>query len=304
MIHDLDETLKQLLIQKGELDPSAVDILFDMPARDRSAPLARPSVNLNLYDVRENVEQREVYWDTTKDGDRRVRITRRPLRMDVSYLITCSAQPAQDQHRLVWRVLETFFRNSPLPDDVLHGALRAMLRPAQTKIAQPDGVMRHPVDLLGRPEFELLPAINLTVTIELDLNDVRTEPIIFAREFKFGRRQVARDKQGRESPVEQLEPDWEAAPTQLGGVVRTPQGQPLAGVAVRLLAASNGHPVQFGASVLTDQSGHYRLANVPLGDYSLVVEAPGRAPLQRPVHVTAGERGQPLPEIVQEVEIP
>ena len=305
MIHDLDETLKQLLIQKGELDPSAVDILFDVPTRDRAAPLARPSINLNLYDIRENVEQREVYWDTAKEGERRVRITRRPLRMDVSYLVTCSANSVQDQHRLLWRVLETLFRNSPLPDDVLQGNLHLLLRPAQTKIAQPDSIIKNPVDVWGATQFEWLPAINLTVTIELDLNDVRTEPLNFARTFKFGRSQVSKDAQGHEFPIEQLEPKWEAAPAQLGGVVRSAAGQPLAGVAVRLIATSDdGQPVQVGSSVLTDEAGRYRMAKVPLGDYNLVIEAPGRAPVQRPVYVTVGERGEPLPELVQEVEIP
>lgn len=304
MLTDLDETLKQLLIQKGSVSPSAVDIRFDAPAQDRSGAGDRPSINLYLYDIRENVEQREVYWDTIKEGENRVRIARRPLRIDLSYMVTCQAQNVADEHRLLWQVLETFFRNSPLPDVLLQGNLQYLLRPAQTRIAQPDDLAVGPVNLWRLAQTQPAPFFNVVVTVELDLNDVRIEPLVFSRELKLGHRQVARDAEGHEYPAERLEPSWEAAPVQLGGMVHNGGEEPLVGVAVRLITTTpDGHPVQVGASALTDESGHYRFPSVPPGDYNLVVEAPGHAPVQRPLCVTVGERGEPLPELIQEVEI-
>jgi hypothetical protein len=306
MIHDLDETLKQLLIRKGEIDPDAVDIRFDPPAPDLTGA-AKPVVDLYLYDIRENAERREVYWDTTKEGDHRVRITRRPLRIDLSYLVMCLAGSVQDQHRLVWKVLEILFRNSPLPDDILQGDLGHLLRPALTQVAQTDGLgaATVPMDLLGVAQSRWLPAIRLVVTLELDLEDVRTVPLVFARTYKFGQSKVSEDAQGREILADRLEPGWEAAPAEFGGVVRSAEGEPLGGIAVRLIAAGpGGRPIQVGPSTTTDESGRYLFRNVPLGAYDLVIEAPGQSPVQRPIRVAVGERGELLPDLVLQVEVP
>ena len=53
---DLDEALRSLL--KRELERhgfEGVEIAFDAPATDWSAKLTNPTVNLFLYDLRENV---------------------------------------------------------------------------------------------------------------------------------------------------------------------------------------------------------------------------------------------------------
>lgn len=305
MISDLDETLKQLLVQKGGLAPSFVDIRFDPPARDRSQPADHPVVHLYLYDVRENVEQREMYWDTAKEGDRRVRITRRPLRIDLSYLITCSAATVEEEHHLLWQVLETLFRNSPLPDDMLQGGMQHLLRPAQTKVAQPEGALKSPAELWSTMQVGFPPSINLVVTVELDPDEVRTTPLVFTRTLKLGRRKVSQDAEGHEIPIDQLEPDWEPGPVELGGVVHSSAGQPIQGAGVRLLANTvAGGPVQIGSSTETDESGRYRFPGVPPGDYSLVVEVPGQKPLQHPLSVMVAERGQGLPDFIHEVEVP
>src|SRR3954463_15574544 len=58
---DLDEALRTLL--KRELERhgfEGVDVAFDAPATDWSAKLTNPTVNLFLYDLRENVAEAEV----------------------------------------------------------------------------------------------------------------------------------------------------------------------------------------------------------------------------------------------------
>src|SRR5512146_862456 len=127
MINDLDETLKQLLIQKAGLDPSEVDISFDIPTRDWSTPVTRPTVNLYLFDIRENRTLRETDWDEEPHADGTVTSRRVPVRIDVSYMITCWTSAPEDQHRLLWRVLETLFRYSPLPAEILQGDVRLAL---------------------------------------------------------------------------------------------------------------------------------------------------------------------------------
>ena len=100
MINDLDETLKQLLIQKAQLDPAEVDISFDTPTRDWSTPVTRPTINLYLFDIRENRTLRELDWDDEPSGYGQVRRKRLPLRMDLSYMVTCWTSATEDQHRL------------------------------------------------------------------------------------------------------------------------------------------------------------------------------------------------------------
>ena len=68
MIHDVDATLKELLVQKMPLDVSAVDVSFDMPNRDWSGRVNRPTLNLFLYDVRENHELRSNQRALVRNG--------------------------------------------------------------------------------------------------------------------------------------------------------------------------------------------------------------------------------------------
>jgi len=305
MINDLDETLKQLLIQKAQLDPAEVDISFDTPTRDWSTPVTRPTINLYLFDIRENRTLRELDWDDEPSGYGQVRRKRLPLRMDLSYMVTCWTSATEDQHRLLWHVLETFFRHSPLPEDVLQGALRHMLRPVRTEVAQPDGVLKNVSDFWGALENQLRPAVNLVVTLELDLNQVELAPLVFASITRLGMPVIYRDPEGREYTMRALRPGWDALPVRLGGVVHDKKGQPIGGAAVRLIGTqADGRPVQVGPTLHTDAAGRYVLPNVPPGQYTFVVEVTGRAPQQQPLSLAVRERGEPLGEFVHEVEVP
>lgn len=305
MIKDLDETLKQLLIQKGGLEPASVDIRFDAPSRDLTAAPTRPVINLFLYDIHENVELREMRWDTQREGIRKVKVKRPPLQIDLSYSVTCWSNIAEDQHQLLWRALQTLGANSPLPKDLLQGDLKNQDHWIQTKVAQPDSVLKNPADLWSALKTEPAPSINLVVTLELDLEVETITPLVFARVLRTGlletraQMAIAKDEQ---------RPDrmgWETSPLRFGGIVHYPTGQPVKGASVRLLKRqTDGNPVQLGPTIQSDESGHYVFAGVPASQYTLVVELPGQAPLQRTITVGTGERGEPLPELVNDVEVP
>lgn len=304
MINDLDETLKQLLVEKASLIPSEVDISFDIPTRDWSTPVTRPTVNLYLYDLRENRQLRETYWDDEPGANGRVNLKRRPLRIDLSYMITCWTSGTEDQHRLLWRVMETFFRHSPLPAEVLQGSLRSLVHPVRTEVAQPDGVLKNVSDFWGALENQLRPSVALVVTLDLDLEQIESHPLVLARVLKFGPSSIQPDGKGGETLLAQLEPGWETGPVQLGGEVRDKQGKPLPGSAVRLMSKQGGQPVQVGATVQADNSGRYIFSSVPAGEYTLVVEVSGHPPVHRLLKIAVSERGQPMPELVFPVEVP
>ena len=305
MINDLDETLKQLLVKKAGLDPAEVDISFDIPTREWSTPVTRPTVNLYLYDLRENRQLRETYWDDEVGEDGKINLKRRPLRIDLSYMITCWTSSAEDQHRLLWRVVETFFRHSPIPEDVLQGDLLQLTHPVNTEVAQPDGVLKNVSDFWGALENQLRPSVSLVVTLDLDLEQIITSPMVLARALKFGPPVVQTGPNGSEIMLPQLEPGWEAGTVRLGGEVRNKKGKPLASAWVRLVSKQvDGQPVQIGPTIQTDAVGRYVFSAVPVGDYTLVVEMTGQSPVQVPLKVAVGERGQPAPELAFPVEVP
>ena len=67
MFADLDESIRQLLVQHVPLDPSEIEISFDTPDREWSGRLTRPTINCFLYDVRENMKLRKIGWETRRD---------------------------------------------------------------------------------------------------------------------------------------------------------------------------------------------------------------------------------------------
>jgi len=174
MINELDETLRQLLIQKTPLDPAQVEVNFELPDREWSAGLAKPTINLYLYDIRENRELRELDWIAGQDEHG---ITRRraPTRIDLSYLVTAWTRAVEDEHRLLWQALATF-RHPLLPDALLQGDLREQGRSVRLSTAQGDGVLKNPADFWAALDNQLKPSISLAVTVELDLGIVITAP--------------------------------------------------------------------------------------------------------------------------------
>lgn len=87
MFNDLDQTLKQFLIQKVPLDPAEVNINFEAPDREWAASQSKPTVNLYLYDLRENHELRSYEWNVERSHGTATR-KKAPTRLDLSYLIT------------------------------------------------------------------------------------------------------------------------------------------------------------------------------------------------------------------------
>lgn len=137
MIHDLDDTLKELLLRKVPLDPAAVDINFEMPTKDWVAAIQRPTVNLYLYDLRENLDLRS----NERTLDRRGPLAseqRAPVRVDLTYLVTAWTSDIGDEHQLLGNLLGTLLRYPLLPPEVLRGAMREQPLPLRAWIAQPE----------------------------------------------------------------------------------------------------------------------------------------------------------------------
>ncbi len=175
MITELDETLKQLLIKRAGLEPSEVEITFEVPNREWSASISKPTINLYLYDIRENHNLRGTEWHFEKNGSNITR-KKKANRVDLSYLITVWTNNIEDQHRLLWRVLLTLFRYPTIPEELLSGELSGQDYRISTSTAQPDGLFSNPSDFWAALDNEIRPAINYIVTVPLDLGITFTSP--------------------------------------------------------------------------------------------------------------------------------
>src|SRR3982075_1223954 len=126
MIQDVDESLRAL-VKRDALNGSKADVAFDAPTKEWSSRRNTPTVDLYLYDIREDLEQREVMWEDIRGDSRDPRlITERrppPRRFKLSYLVTAWTQRPEDEHRLLSGLLSCFLRNQTLPADLLTGSL-------------------------------------------------------------------------------------------------------------------------------------------------------------------------------------
>lgn len=143
MIQDLDDTLKELLVKKVPIDLATIDIKFEMPDKDWESKLsAKPTINLYLYDIRENQELRSNERFLARDGTTGTE-TVAPTRIDFAYLITTWTKEIADEHRLLGRVLKTLLQYPSLPADVLKGemanqSMAGQPLPLRSWVAQPE----------------------------------------------------------------------------------------------------------------------------------------------------------------------
>jgi Pvc16 N-terminal domain len=137
---DLDDALSLLL--RRELAATGfqeVGIAFEAPNREWAASVTQPTLNLFLYDLRENQQRRAAQWERGEVQGRRNE-TRPPLWLDASYTLTAWARAAQDEHRMLSQAISTLQRYPELPEDVLSSEQTGQLRrlgPLRTRLGDP-----------------------------------------------------------------------------------------------------------------------------------------------------------------------
>lgn len=173
MIQDLDESLRAL-VRRDALDGPGVEISFDAPTKDWSARRNTPTVDLYLYDIREDMARREVIWEPVRDKTGRVTDRRPPpRRFKFSYLATAWTQRAEDEHRLLSSLLSCFLSHEFLPPELLAGALSGIDVPVLMTIALPPPADRSLSDVWTALGGELKPSLDLVVVAPVV--DVRSE---------------------------------------------------------------------------------------------------------------------------------
>jgi hypothetical protein len=137
---DLDEALELLLRRElASTGFEGVAIAFDAPDREWAKALTQPTLNLFLYDLRENHQRRGATWSGGTEDGRRTE-TRPPLWLDASYTLSAFSRAVQDEHRLLSQALTVLSTYPELPDDVLPaplGGLRREFGALHTRVGHP-----------------------------------------------------------------------------------------------------------------------------------------------------------------------
>ena len=271
MFHDLDEALRQLLIHEIPVKNGEVDIAFDQPTREWTARLSRPTLNLFLPDIRENLKLRQYQqWLVEHNPDGTATQRRTPARVDLFYMITAWANDPDDEHNLLARVLMALFRQPNLPQDGLPESLGDQPAPIPLRVAQED-TLRNVADVWNALDTEMRPSLALTVTLALDPYLPLISPLVRTRELRFG--QTA-DPSTAQELVEGYEPDvfWS-----VGGTIIT--DKPLEELHLILVERGQDVPIQ--------EEGRFTISKLRAGDYTLEITANGEKPRRHTITVPA-----------------
>lgn len=253
MISDLDETIKKLILVKGELDSSQIDIEFKAPDREWSASISKPTVNIYLYDMRENHQLRGTEWFINRNDDGTATRQKNPNRINVSYLITVWANDIADEHKLLWHVMSTLFRYPEMPEDVLCGELVEHICPIKTNTAQPDGLYNNPSDFWAALDNKIKASIYYVVTLPLDTEKTFTAPIVKTKIVEV---------KPPETDPEQI--------IQIGGFIQE-SGKPVKDLMnARVLAK------EVGMTARIDAEGYYTFPNIKPGKQTFKIIAAGK----------------------------
>ncbi len=276
MLHDLDDALKDLLIKEVPIDINDIDISFDAPKKEWSTTVSKPTINLYLYDLRQNLELREEMnaWLLERDREEGRGIRRKmPARIDASYLITAWTGSVDDEHRLLWRVMETLFRFKELPEEYQRGELKTDLVPIKMKTAQIDGVLKNPAEFWSALDNQLKPSVSLQVTLPLldyKVSELRPLRLVKSRTYRF----IKLKENIQEHRYKELT---------LYGLVKSVTGDPLEGAIIKLTPLTEDISSEIVKSMeeaieslgrisvrtMTDKDGFYYFLGIKQGLYRI-----------------------------------
>jgi Pvc16 N-terminal domain len=172
VIDEIDESLRRLVLRDA-VNGSGVELSFEAPTKEWASRRNTPTINIYLYDIREDVQLREVEYEEIRDADGRVTERRPPpRRYRLSYLVTVWTQRPEDEHRVLSSLLACFLKYERLPDDVLVEALAAQPYSIRTTVALPASQDRALADLWSALGGELKPSLDLVVTAPFDAGRV------------------------------------------------------------------------------------------------------------------------------------
>jgi hypothetical protein len=188
VIHEVDSALRALIERDAGIRD--VEVVFDAPTRDWAGRRTGPTIDIYLYDIREDLRRRErgVLNEYNQDQTRIIGRHLPPRHFKLSYLVTAWTQRPEDEHRLLSALLATFLRFEALPAELLDGPLAELELPVPLTVGLPPPEDRGFADVWSALGGELKPSIDVVVSAPINTGqqfDVGP-PVTAPPQFNFG----------------------------------------------------------------------------------------------------------------------
>jgi hypothetical protein len=267
-IDDLSHTLEAVLQDAGFAtmfpELAAADIVFDRPLDPFTPP--KTTVDLFLYDIRENLDLRLNEVTTTRVGNQ---VITHPaaLRLACSYLVTAwpvggTDLPLQEQ-RLLSEVLVVLSHYPIIPSTFLFGSMIGQ-DPSLPMVALHPDALKNLAEFWSSLGSKLKASLTVTVTISVPIfSDIADFPVTA---------ETIGVTQG--SATETL--------IEVGGQVLNLASQSVVGAAIDILNLSS---VPVAQQQTSDSDGQYVFTQVNAGNYQLRAVAVGFKPQVQPVTI-------------------
>lgn len=187
MIHDLSQALRAMLKEGVRPPLSEAYISFERPG-ESFKPRDQSTVNLFLYDIRENTTLRS-NEPAVERSNGQVIMQRAPLRVACSYLVTTWSTEAGElgllqEHQLLGQVLEILASHETVPRPFLLGELASQdaLPPLVTAMIDPQKNFSEFWTALGN---RLRPSITVTATIAIPVTKPEIAPQVVSAAAYF-----------------------------------------------------------------------------------------------------------------------
>jgi Pvc16 N-terminal domain len=168
VIHEVDSALRGLIDREAGIRD--VEVVFDAPTRDWASRRTTPTIDVYLYDIREDLRRRErgVLNEYNEDETRIIGRHLPPRHFKLSYLVTAWTQRPEDEHRLLSALLAAFIRYDAMPADLLDGPLAEIGLPVPLTVGLPPPEDRGFADVWSALGGELKPSIDVVVSAPIN----------------------------------------------------------------------------------------------------------------------------------------
>jgi hypothetical protein len=161
MIGQVDEALRALV--REAVGSTDVEVVLDAPTKDWAARRNAPTVDVYLYDLREDLRRRtRGFMENRVEGVVTDRFAP-PRHFRLSYLVTAWTQRPEDEHRLLDSVLRHLLRFDALPRHVLEEPLLSAGAQVPLFVGLPPPEDRGFADVWTAMGGELKPSIDVVV---------------------------------------------------------------------------------------------------------------------------------------------
>lgn len=172
VIHEVDDALRQL-VREHALPGSDIEVALDAPTKDWAARRNAPTVNMYLYDIREDMRRRS--RGLLNEYDERGQVAARhlpPRYLKLSYLLTAWTQRPEDEHRLLSSLVGALLRFEAMPPELLTGSIAELGLPVPVTVALPPPEDRAFADVWTALGGELKPSLDVVVSAPIEAGRV------------------------------------------------------------------------------------------------------------------------------------